>query len=105
MEKLQKLIKDKKVLESPLYEGDTEIREEKHLATRNQPVGYAQVGFSQGLTFSEDDQSRSSTWHRIDTWIVVYARPSDVEEVQDVLSDIVVDRLADKYEAIMDFED
>jgi hypothetical protein len=103
-ERLKLAIKSGKILSSPLLEGDTEVRDEKVYAARKHFAnGYMQVGVSQGVTFSEDLAStRMTNWHRIDTWVVAQVQPDHIEECHGILFDYVVDKLADKYEAIMD---
>jgi VanZ family protein len=101
-ERLQKAIKEGKVLAAPMLEGETEAKDEKVYATRMKHVaGYLQVGVAQGLTFSES-QDRVSNWHRIDHWIVAHVHPNYLDEVRQILDDYVVDKIATKYEALMD---
>jgi hypothetical protein len=99
-EKLQKLIAEGKILSKPIYEGETGDVD-KITPSRSIPSGYAQIGVSQGLTFSEDPDSRASNWFRADRWVIVNADPKYLDEVTNVLEDYLVDKLADNVEAIL----
>lgn len=102
-EKLEDLIKKGKIMSRPIYEGETDAKEEKLMIAKNAlPDGYVQVGVSHGMTFSEDDNSRSSNWHRADRWIAVNAKAEHTNEVMNTLEDYVIDKLADFYDSVLD---
>lgn len=104
-EKLDLLIKNGKVLSTPIFEGDTDAKEEKLMTTRDVKLGYALVGTSNGMTFSADPESRSSDWFRADRWIAVQCKPEAIDEVITVLEDYCLDKLADYYEHVTDLND
>jgi hypothetical protein len=104
-EKLDKLIKEGKILSRPIYEGDTELKEEKLSIMQKTPMGYATVGTSNGMTFSADPNARTSDWFRKDVFVSVYAKPESIDEVMKVLDDYLVDKLADYYESIVELNE
>lgn len=103
-EKFEEAIDNGKILARPIYEGVAMDKEMKLSMSRSIPHGYVQLGVAQGITFCEDESNRSTTWHRLDYWMVANVDASSVDETREIIDDYVVDVLYDKCQKILDDE-
>lgn len=101
-EKFEEAITQGKILAKPIYEGVAMDKEMKLNMSRSIPVGYVQLGVAQGITFCEDESNRSTTWHRLDYWLVANVEATSVDETREIIDDYVVDVLYDKCQKILD---
>lgn len=99
--KLEEAIEQGKILARPMYEGVAMDKEMKLSMSRSIPHGYVQLGVAQGITFCEDETNRSTTWHRLDYWLVANVEATSIDETREIMDDYVVDVLYDKCEKIL----